>query len=217
MWPGSIMPTCCRLPPRLLTRIVLATLNARYIHASLGLRYLLANLGGAGLRATRAARVHHRRRAAGRGGCVLLADAGSSGLRGGADRRFWRVHLERDANPRGGAPAQSRAARCQGGAGRAGGQPRGRPAGHRRAGRPCDHRLGRCEFCQAVPRAAGWPAAAEENHPRRAAAAAKTCPALRRVQRCRPGAPPAVCGGLARLPVQVRVLPEFARQDRLGL
>ena len=35
-------------------RILLATLNARYIHASLGLRYLLANLdrhGGAGLRA----------------------------------------------------------------------------------------------------------------------------------------------------------------------
>ena len=35
-------------------RIVLVTLNARYIHASLGLRYLLANLdrhGGAGLRA----------------------------------------------------------------------------------------------------------------------------------------------------------------------
>lgn len=34
-------------------RIVLATLNARYIHASLGLRYLLANLdrhGGAGRR-----------------------------------------------------------------------------------------------------------------------------------------------------------------------
>jgi len=36
------------------SRIVLATLNARYIHASLGLRYLLANLdrhGGTGLRA----------------------------------------------------------------------------------------------------------------------------------------------------------------------
>ncbi|MFZ2387069.1 MAG: radical SAM protein, partial [Polaromonas sp.] len=36
------------------TRIVLATLNAKYIHASLGLRYLLANMdlhGGAGLRA----------------------------------------------------------------------------------------------------------------------------------------------------------------------
>jgi radical SAM superfamily enzyme YgiQ (UPF0313 family) len=35
-------------------RLILATLNARYIHASLGLRYLLANLdrhGGAGLRA----------------------------------------------------------------------------------------------------------------------------------------------------------------------
>jgi radical SAM superfamily enzyme YgiQ (UPF0313 family) len=35
-------------------RIILATLNAKYIHASLGLRYLLANLdthGGAGLRA----------------------------------------------------------------------------------------------------------------------------------------------------------------------
>jgi len=40
--------------PMTCPRIVLATLNARYIHASLGLRYLLANLdrhGGAGLRA----------------------------------------------------------------------------------------------------------------------------------------------------------------------
>ncbi|MCF8160180.1 MAG: DUF4080 domain-containing protein [Polaromonas sp.] len=40
--------------PTVRPRIVLATLNARYIHASLGLRYLLANLdrhGGAGLRA----------------------------------------------------------------------------------------------------------------------------------------------------------------------
>ncbi len=40
--------------PSMRPRIILATLNARYIHASLGLRYLLANLdrhGGAGLRA----------------------------------------------------------------------------------------------------------------------------------------------------------------------
>jgi radical SAM superfamily enzyme YgiQ (UPF0313 family) len=40
--------------PAVATRIVLATLNARYIHASLGLRCLLANMdrhGGAGLRA----------------------------------------------------------------------------------------------------------------------------------------------------------------------
>ncbi len=40
--------------PMTCPRIVLTTLNARYIHASLGLRYLLANLdrhGGAGLRA----------------------------------------------------------------------------------------------------------------------------------------------------------------------
>jgi radical SAM superfamily enzyme YgiQ (UPF0313 family) len=39
---------------RTTSRIIVATLNARYIHASLGLRYLLANLdrhGGAGLRA----------------------------------------------------------------------------------------------------------------------------------------------------------------------
>jgi radical SAM superfamily enzyme YgiQ (UPF0313 family) len=39
---------------RVMPRIVLATLNAKYIHASLGLRYLLANMdkhGGAGLRA----------------------------------------------------------------------------------------------------------------------------------------------------------------------
>jgi radical SAM superfamily enzyme YgiQ (UPF0313 family) len=40
--------------PESRVRIVLATLNAKYIHASLGLRYLLANMdrhGGAGLRA----------------------------------------------------------------------------------------------------------------------------------------------------------------------
>lgn len=40
--------------PESRARIVLATLNAKYIHASLGLRYLLANMdrhGGAGLRA----------------------------------------------------------------------------------------------------------------------------------------------------------------------
>jgi len=43
-----------RLMTCLTPRIILVTLNARYIHASLGLRYLLANLdvhGGAGLRA----------------------------------------------------------------------------------------------------------------------------------------------------------------------
>ena len=39
---------------RIVSPIVLATLNAKYIHASLGLRYLLANMdvhGGPGLRA----------------------------------------------------------------------------------------------------------------------------------------------------------------------
>jgi len=48
-------------------RIVLATLNARYIHASLGLRYLLANLdvhGGAGLRARAVLREYTIKRAA---------------------------------------------------------------------------------------------------------------------------------------------------------
>ncbi len=46
------MPSPQTSPP--LPAIVLATLNAKYIHASLGLRYLLANMdthGGAGLRA----------------------------------------------------------------------------------------------------------------------------------------------------------------------
>lgn len=41
-------------PPASPARIILATLNAKYIHASLGLRYLLAHMdahGGAGLRA----------------------------------------------------------------------------------------------------------------------------------------------------------------------
>ena len=57
-----MVPPCLRQPLATIAgmnqtacpRIVLATLNARYIHASLGLRYLLANLdrhGGAGLRA----------------------------------------------------------------------------------------------------------------------------------------------------------------------
>ena len=44
-----------------------------------------------------------------------------------------------------------------------------------------------------------------------------TGPAVRGIHRRRPGAPAAVCRGLARLPVQVRVLPECAGQDRLGL
>lgn len=46
-------------------RIVLATLNAKYIHASLGLRYLLANMdqhGGAGLRDLAPVRAMHRAR-----------------------------------------------------------------------------------------------------------------------------------------------------------
>ncbi len=49
--PASLPATPC---PDSRARIVLATLNAKYIHASLGLRYLLANMdrhGGAGLRA----------------------------------------------------------------------------------------------------------------------------------------------------------------------
>lgn len=58
--PASSIPSCnihSNMPsntPGIPSRIILATLNARYIHASLGLRYLLANLdchGGAGLRA----------------------------------------------------------------------------------------------------------------------------------------------------------------------
>ncbi|HYW55834.1 MAG TPA: DUF4080 domain-containing protein [Polaromonas sp.] len=47
-------PPPTQAPPSGRARIVLATLNAKYIHASLGLRYLLANMdkhGGAGLRA----------------------------------------------------------------------------------------------------------------------------------------------------------------------
>ncbi|MDI1237347.1 MAG: DUF4080 domain-containing protein [Polaromonas sp.] len=51
---NSLAPSPVIPEPRGGARIVLATLNAKYIHASLGLRYLLANMdrhGGAGLRA----------------------------------------------------------------------------------------------------------------------------------------------------------------------
>ena len=51
---NSLAPSPVRPEPRGGARIVLATLNAKYIHASLGLRYLLANMdthGGVGLRA----------------------------------------------------------------------------------------------------------------------------------------------------------------------
>jgi hypothetical protein len=53
-WATGINLLQMTLFPPTASRIILATLNARYIHASLGLRYLLANLdrhGGAGLRA----------------------------------------------------------------------------------------------------------------------------------------------------------------------
>ncbi|WP_341923146.1 DUF4080 domain-containing protein [Polaromonas sp. YR568] len=51
---NSLAPSPLLPEPQGGARIVLATLNAKYIHASLGLRYLLANMdthGGAGLRA----------------------------------------------------------------------------------------------------------------------------------------------------------------------
>ncbi|WP_096696634.1 B12-binding domain-containing radical SAM protein [Polaromonas sp. AER18D-145] len=51
---NSLAPSPVLPVPQGGARIVLATLNAKYIHASLGLRYLLANMdrhGGAGLRA----------------------------------------------------------------------------------------------------------------------------------------------------------------------
>jgi len=61
-------------------RIVLTTLNARYIHASLGLRYLLANLdrhGGAGLRALAVLREYTISRPAPEVVADLLATLGS--------------------------------------------------------------------------------------------------------------------------------------------
>ncbi|MDR3371072.1 B12-binding domain-containing radical SAM protein [Rhodoferax sp.] len=69
-----------RLP--IAPRIILATLNARYIHASLGLRYLLANLdrhGGAGLRAQTVLREYTINRAPAEVVADLLATLGSAG------------------------------------------------------------------------------------------------------------------------------------------
>ncbi|MEY4140258.1 MAG: hypothetical protein RLZZ371_2440 [Pseudomonadota bacterium] len=67
--------------PIVCPRIVLTTLNARYIHASLGLRYLLANLdrhGGAGLRALTVLREYTISRPAQEVVADLLATLGSA-------------------------------------------------------------------------------------------------------------------------------------------
>ena len=69
------------LPPPA-PRIVLVTLNARYIHASLGLRYLLANLdhhGGAGLRAQTVLREYTINRAPSEVVADLLGTLGDAG------------------------------------------------------------------------------------------------------------------------------------------
>ena len=70
-----------------------------------------------------------------------------------------------------GAPAQGPGARDSHRAGRARGQPRGRSTRNLPPGRPCGHRLGRCEFCAPVPGLARWPATLDESHCGRAAAA----------------------------------------------
>ena len=156
-----------------------------------------------------AARIHHCAPGAGRGGRTAADEPGH--------HRVGRVHLERHPKLRSRAPDQAATAKRQNRAGRPRSQPRDGQPGDCASGRPRHHRLGRPEFCQIVPRAVAWAPAAHENHGRRAAAAGSNRPALRRIFGRRPGAPPAVCRGLTRLPLQVRILLELARQNRLGV
>jgi len=94
--------------------IVLATLNAKYIHASLGLRYLLANMarhGGDDLRARTLLREFTIARAPQRSRRNCWRSSGHHRLRG--------LHLEHDADLRSRAFAESCTTGYQGGAGRA--------------------------------------------------------------------------------------------------
>ena len=100
-----------------MARIVLTTLNAKYIHAAFGLRYLLANLGPLREQA-----------------CLVEFDLQQRPLdvvetilaQRSANCRAGRLYLECDAGDRSGGGAQTGAAGGDGGAGRAGSQLRDR-------------------------------------------------------------------------------------------
>jgi hypothetical protein len=130
--------------------IVLATLNAKYIHASLGLRYLLANMarhGGADLRQRTLLREFTIARKPQEVAQELLAlhpkIIGLGVYIWNVTQTCEVVRLLKAARPGLkvvlGGPEVSH---------------EWRTSRTLCAGRPCHHRLGRCELSQAVPRAA---------------------------------------------------------------
>ena len=182
--------------------IVLATLNAKYIHASFGLRYLLANLGP--LRARRRLLefdIHQRP--------VDIAEAILA--RRPKNRRPGRLHLERRPKRRKSSPRSS--------ASRPemtvilGGPEVSYEVEEQEIVRLADHvitgeaDLKFAEVCREI--LAGTPPA-RENHPGGDARSGATRAALRTLHRRRRRAPRHLRGGVARLSVHVRILPVVA-------
>ena len=122
--------------------IVLATLNAKFIHAAFGLRYLFANLGELQAAGDRRG-IRHQPAAA--------RHCGKSARAESENHRLRRLHLERCGNRRSRGRDQTRPAGNQNYSRRAGGQLRNRRPKDRRAGRPRHHRRGGFEICGSVP------------------------------------------------------------------
>lgn len=107
--------------------IVLATLNAKYIHASLGLRYLLANMGDLRMQMVSCEFTIARKAQDVVDQLLLTLDGPESGCcraraRSASLRRAGHLYLERRANHRRAAAAQVDTPRDNRGSGRAGGQ-----------------------------------------------------------------------------------------------
>ncbi len=156
-----------------------------------------------------------RRRAA--AGGDRRATAGRARRQRTAHRRLWRLHLECRGDHACSCAAEDGRTRSRRRARRAGGEPRGRRAAHLPARRLRRHRLGRRDLREARAGHIRGAAAFDQGPCRRAAAAGCDRAAVRRVPR-RGSAPPLrLCRSVARLSVQVRVLPVGARQDGVAV
>jgi hypothetical protein len=168
--------------------ILLATLNAKYIHASLGLRYLAANMGDLRER-TQVSEFVIAQRPADIVEALLAHEPTIIGLGvyiWNAVETLAVVRLLKTVAP------------------------------HIKVvlgGPEVSHETAAQEIVQL----ADHTITAHENYRRRAAAAGRYCAAVRRVQRRRYRQPLAVCRSIPRLPIQVRVLLKLARQNRLGI
>ena len=121
--------------------IVLATLNAKYIHAAFGLRYLLANLGDLRPRAACSSSISTSAR----------STSPKRSSRNPENHRPRRLHLERHAHHGTRLHPQTHPAGHHHHPRRPGSQLRNRPAAHRRAGRLRHHRRSRSEIRRSLP------------------------------------------------------------------